>query len=134
MIPNLELLESAYAHIHGALVGRFGDSREMSRNVWWQITNSRHVYMVEWLKLMHKFFEKKTCPKKVLQCDTALSDSCIRASLNQEVVRRLVLCSHYLLLVQKQELLSKCAQKLVNSGFSLISSQIILIHGVTKFL
>ena len=34
----------------------------------------------------------------------------------------------------RQEILSVFAQKLRNSGFSLLSTQILLVHGVTKFL
>ena len=37
----------------------------------------------------HSFFEKETCPNKVLQKDTALSEMSVRASLTQEVVRRM---------------------------------------------
>ena len=41
-------------------------------------------------KLEFEFFEKETSPNMVLQQDTALSESIVRASLNQEVVRRLL--------------------------------------------
>ena len=44
-------------------------------------------------RFRHQFFEKKMCPNRVLQKDTALSPYSVRASLNQEVVRRLLLCS-----------------------------------------
>ena len=73
-------------------------------------------------KLMFEYFEKPMCPNRVLQCDTALSDSTIRASLNQEVVRRLLCCSRDLEVQVKQEILSTFSQKLLNSGFSLASS------------
>lgn len=52
----------------------------------------------------------------------------------QEVVLRLRNCSLNLNLVEKQKVLSKFSQKLLNSGFSLFSSQIILVHGVTRYL
>ena len=39
------------------------------------------------------FFEKEICPNKVLQKATALPQTCIRASLTQELVRRLKNCS-----------------------------------------
>ena len=42
--------------------------------------------------IMYAFYEKPQCPNKVLQRDTALSDSMIFASLNQEVVRRMLNC------------------------------------------
>ena len=39
--------------------------------------------------LMYEFYEKPTVPNRVLQKDTALAESAIRSSLNQEVVRRM---------------------------------------------
>ena len=79
------------------------------------------------------FFEKPTCPNRVLQKDTALSEMSIRASLTQEIVRRLKNCSLDLPNQEKQEILSCFAQKLINSGFSIASAQYLLVHGVTKF-
>ena len=48
---------------------------------------------VEGKEVMFKFFEKPTVGNQVLQKDTALPTSCIRASLLQETVRRLLNCS-----------------------------------------
>ena len=41
----------------------------------------------------YSFFEKAMCPNRVVQKSTALSQNCIRASLCQDVVRRLKNCS-----------------------------------------
>ena len=82
----------------------------------------------------HAFFEKPTCPNRVLQRTTALSDTSIRASLTQEVVRRLKNCSLDLDREEKQSILSKFAQKLLNSGHSVASIQYILVHGVTRYI
>ena len=57
-------------------------------------------------KLMFRFYEKPTVPNRVLQKQTALSEDCIRASLNQEVVRRLLSCSPDLPLCEKRDILS----------------------------
>ena len=86
------------------------------------------------VKLMHRFYEKPTVPNRVLQKATALSRECIRASLNQEVVRRLLACSTDLPPSDIHDMLSLFSQKLVNSGFSVASSQIILVHGTVKYL
>ena len=69
------------------------------------------------VKLMHRFYEKPTVPNRVLQKATALWNECIRASLNQEVVRRLLACSNNLLSSEVQEMLSVFSQKLISSGF-----------------
>ena len=82
---------------------------------------------------MHSFFEKPTCPNRVLQKETALSEMSVRASLTQEIVRRMKNCSKNLPICEKQEILSNFAQKLVNSGFLKPSVQYLLVHGVTKY-
>ena len=84
--------------------------------------------------IKHAFFEKPICPNRVLQKSTALSDASIRASLTQDVVRRLKNCSMDLEIEEKQAILSNFAQKLINSGHSVMSSQYILVHGVTRYL
>ena len=43
-------------------------------------------------------------------------------------------CSLDLPLSRKQEILSVFSQKLLNSGFSLASAQLILVHGLTRYL
>ena len=85
-------------------------------------------------KILHEFYEKPTVSNRVLQKDTALSINSIYASLNQDVVRRLLLCSQELAMSDKQAILSAFAQKLLNSGFSLASTKITLVHGTSKYL
>ena len=82
---------------------------------------------------MYEFWEKPTIQNRVLQCDTALAESLVRSSLSQGVVRRLLHCHSDLPSVRKQEFLSVFPQKLVNSGFSVLSAQFILVHGVTRY-
>ena len=82
----------------------------------------------------YSFFEKETCLNRVLHKNTALSENSIRASLTQEVVRRLKNCSLELPLEEKQGILSKLGQKMVNSGHSVRSTQYMLVHGVVKFM
>ena len=80
--------------------------------------------------IKHAFFEKLTCPNRVLQSMTALSDTSVRASLTQEVVRRLRNCSLDLDREEKQSILSTFAQKLPKSGHSVARIQYVLVHGV----
>ena len=61
-------------------------------------------------KILHSFFEKPTCPNKVVQRDTALASSSIRATLTQETVRRLKNCSVDVPAEEKQEILSVFSQ------------------------
>ena len=83
---------------------------------------------------MYDFYEKPTVPNRVIQKSTALSEQIIRSSVNQGVVRRLLNCSLDLPVSEKQKILSDYAQKLVNSGFSVKSCQLTLVHGVSKYL
>ena len=94
----------------------------LDTSIWW--TGS---------KIAYKFYEKPTCPNRVLQKDSALSQDCIKSSWTQEVVRRLLNCSLDLPISEKQEILSVFAQKMLNSGHSLASTQLVLVHGVSKF-
>ena len=81
-----------------------------------------------------KFFEKPTVGNQVLGKDTALPTSCIRASLLQEVVHRLLNCSPNSEPDLKRAALDTLAQKLVNSGHSQQSTRILLVQGVTNYL
>ena len=76
---------------------------------------------------MYSLYEKPMCPNRLIQKTSALADDSIRASLTQD-------CSLDLQTEEKQVILSQYAQKLINSGHSILSSQFILLHGVTKFV
>ena len=89
---------------------------------------------IEGGKVMYEFYEKPTVPNRVIQKSTALSEQIIRSSVNQGVVRRLLNCSMNLPISVKQNILSDYAQKLVNSGFSVKSCQLTLVHGVSRYL
>ena len=104
--------------------GMFGGKLQtLDTNIWW-----------DGEKLMYEFFEKPTVANRVLQKDTALAESSVRSSLTQEVVRRLLNCSKYLSVVRKQEFPSNFAQKLINSGFSVTSAQLINVHGTARYV
>ena len=85
-------------------------------------------------QISHTFFEKPMCPNRVLQKETVLADSGIRASLTQEVIRHLKKnCSSDVKITEKQAILTTFAQKMVNSGHSVSSTQYTLVHGVIKY-
>ena len=89
---------------------------------------------VENSTIRYAFYEKPQCPNRVLQKDAALADSSVFASLNQEVVRRMTLCCPETPVDDRQQILSNFGQKLINSVFSTSSAQIILVHGMTRYL
>ena len=81
-----------------------------------------------------KFYEKPTVGNRVLHRDTALPVSCIRASLLQEAVRRLLNSSADISTEIRTRVLDDFTQKLVNSGHSAQSSRIIVVQGISKYL
>ena len=115
----------SYIQFEGEEPGMFCDSKlpTLDTAIWWNGES-----------FMYEFWEKPTVPNRVIQKDTALAESTIRSSLNQEVVRRLLNCSKNLEPVKKAEILSVFSQKLINSGFSIPSAQITLVHGVARFV
>ena len=80
------------------------------------------------------FFEKPQVPNRVLMKGTALPEATIRSSLLQEVVRRMEHCSKDCPPNSRTEVLSACAQKMINSGHSLKSTRLTIVHGVTKYV
>ena len=69
-----------------------------------------------------------------MQKDTSLPVACIRASLMQETVRRLLNCSKNIKSDVRTQVLNNYATKLINSGHSPQSSRILIVQGVTKYL
>ena len=84
-----------YLKFEGEEASMFLDKKlpTLYKAVWWEDR-----------QLMFEFYEKEMCPNKVLQRDTALSDDSIRASLNKEVVRRLLYCKAELPITAKQKM------------------------------
>ena len=115
-----------FIQFEGEISEMFGDSKlpTLDTKIWLcEETNT----------VKYSFYEKPTCPNRVIQKSTALNESSIRATLVQEVVRRMKNCSEDLSTEEKQEILSVLAQKMFNSGHFISSIQYLLVHGVVKF-
>ena len=95
----------------------------LDTSLWW-----------EGRQVKFRFYEKPTVGNQVLNKNTALPVDSLRSSLLQEAVRRLQNCSLDLDIQIKQQILSRYAEKLINSGHSIKSARIILVQGVVKFL
>ena len=68
-----------------------------------------------WFALnLFSFFENEMCPNRVLQKQTALLEMTVKASLTQEVVRRLKNCHPKIPNREKHEILSCFSQKMLN--------------------
>ena len=115
-----------YLEFEGEESGMFHNNRlpTLDTEIWWDEVSKNIKY---------SFYEKPMCPNIVIQKDTALSENCIRSSLVQEGVRRLLNCSGDLPVIEKQEILSKFASKMLNSKHSVESVKFMLVHSVTRY-
>ena len=109
-----------------------GENQEMFEDL--KLPTLDTAIWVDGLSVKYQFYEKPMCPNRVLQRDSALSTDCMRASLSQEVVRRLLHCSTSLPVRIVQRFLSDFARKMINSNHSIASTKITLVHGTTRYL
>ena len=70
----------------------------------------------------------------MIQKDTAFPEMSVHATLTQEIIRRLQNCSESLDVKVKQDILSDCSQKFINSGFTCSEARVLVVQGVTKYL
>ena len=124
LIPAMSSLLS-FIRFEGEISEMFSDNRlpTLDTAIW----VCEHSGRVE-----YSFFEKPTVPNRMVQKDTALNENSLRASLVQEVIRRMKCCSENVSVDEKQLILSKMAQKMINGGHSLASTQLVLVHGIVK--
>ena len=83
--------------------------------------------------IMHTFYEKPTSSNQTIQKDTALPENTKMATLNSEVVRRMLHTSELLPIEKRIVVLDDVSQKLANSGFQLVQTRRILIGGLSRY-
>ena len=89
---------------------------------------------IEGDKVKYTFFEQPTAPNRVLLKITALSDSCLRSTLVQEVVRRYMNMSEDLEIKKRQEVMSVFAQKMSNSGYTESEIKSTIVQGAVTYI
>ena len=116
---------SSFLEFTGESASMFENKRlpTLDIEIWWE--NSQVCF---------SFYEKPQVPNRVLLKGTALPITTVRASLVQEIVRRMKNCGESVTVQERGRILSTFSQKLVNSGHSIKSSRIMVVHGVTKYL
>ena len=85
-------------------------------------------------KILYSFFEIPTVGNRVILKSSAVPELFKESTLVQENIRRLQNCSEAVGMEVKSEILSSCAQKFVNSGYSSTETRVMIVQGVTKFL
>ena len=83
--------------------------------------------------IMHTFYEKPTSSNQTIQKDTALPENTKMATLNSEVVRRMLHTSELLPIEERIMVLDDMSQKLANSGFKLAQTRRIMIGGLSRY-
>ena len=84
-------------------------------------------------KVLYKYFEKKMTPNMVLHARSAIPESTRRATINQELIRRLTNTSELVENEIRVEIVDKYAQKLINSEYSLKVTREFLIGGLKGY-
>ena len=83
-------------------------------------------------KMLHSFFEKPMRSDRCLDASTALSETVIRSSLRQEIVRRLTNTHLDIPLSEKVDILDSFYVKLRNSGHSHGAIRLSFIEALAK--
>ena len=84
-------------------------------------------------KVMFSFFEKEMVSPMVLHKRSAMPEGVRRATLNQELVRRMVNTSEMVDIVKRVAVVDTYAQKLINSEYSLKETRDVIIGGLKGY-
>ena len=84
-------------------------------------------------KVMYRYFEKSMIPDMVVHRRSAIPESNRRATLNQEMIRRMVNTSEMVGDDQRLEIVDKYAKKLINSEYSLEYTRNAIVGGLKGY-
>ena len=84
-------------------------------------------------KVLFSFYEKEMVSPMVLHKRSAMPESVRRATLNQEMVRRMVNTSEMVDMEKRLEVVDNYAQKLINSEYSMKEARDIIIGGLKGY-
>ena len=81
-------------------------------------------------KVLFQYYEKPMVPNMVLHRRRAMPEGTRRATLNQELIRRMVNTSEMVGMKKRLEIVDSYAQKLINSEYSLEQTRDTIIGGL----
>jgi hypothetical protein len=84
-------------------------------------------------KVIFQYFEKSMVPKMVIHRRSAMPESTRRATLNQELIRRMVNTSEMVDMTKRLEIVDNYATKLINSEYTLEQTRDTLIGGLKGY-
>ena len=84
-------------------------------------------------RFMYQYYEKPMIPNTVLHRRSAMPEGTRRATLNQELIRRMVNTSEQVPMDTRLEIIDKYAGKLLNSEYPLDQTRNIIIGGLKGY-
>ena len=91
------------------------------------------IWVREANQIMFQYFEKSMVPNMVIHRRSAMPESTRRATLNQELIRRMVNTSEMVDMSKRIEIIDKYVTKLINSKYTLEQTRSTLIGGLKGF-
>ena len=91
------------------------------------------IWISDTNKVLFSFFEKEMVSPMVLHKRSAMPEGVRRATLNQELVRRMVNTSELVNIKQRVAVVEDYAQKLVNSEYTLKETRDVIIGGLKGY-
>ena len=83
-------------------------------------------------KVLFQYYEKPMVPNMVLHRRSAMPEGTRRATLNQELIRRMVNTSEMVEMEKRLEIVDKYAQKLINSEYTLEQTRDAILGGFER--
>ena len=99
----------------------------------WLPTLNLEIRILDNNKFMFFYFEKATIPNMVLHRRSAMPEATRRATLNQELIRRMVNTSEMVSNEKRVEIVDSYAEKLMNSEYPLDQTRNIIIGGLKGY-
>ena len=84
-------------------------------------------------KVLFQYYEKSMIPNMVLHRRSAMPEGTRRATLNQELIQRMVKTSEMVDLEKRLEIVDEYAQKLINSEYTLEQTRTAIIGGLKRY-
>ena len=84
-------------------------------------------------KILYQYYEKPMVPNMVLHRRSAMPEGTRRATLNQELIRRMVNTSEMVEIENRIEIVDRYAQKLINSEYSLEQTRGAIVAGLKGY-
>ena len=91
------------------------------------------VWVGEENQILYTYYEKPTSSNQMIHQESALPENEKMASLNSEVVRRMLHISEELPLEERILVVDRMSQKLANSGYKLTQIRRTLVGGLSRY-